>query len=39
MRGLGPFLRGAWQLSKPYFWRSEERWSALLLLASILGLR
>ena len=39
MRGLGPFLRGAWHLSKPYFWRSEERWSALLLLASILGLR
>jgi putative ATP-binding cassette transporter len=39
MRGLGPFLRGAWRLSKPYFWRSEERWSALLLLASILGLR
>ncbi len=39
MRGLGPFLRGAWQLAKPYFWRSEERWSALGLLASILGLR
>ncbi len=39
MRGLGPFLNGAWQLSKPYFWRSEERWSALILLASVLGLR
>jgi putative ATP-binding cassette transporter len=39
MRGLGPFLRGAWQLAKPYFWRSEERWSALGLLAAILGLR
>ena len=39
MRGLGSFLNGAWQLSKPYFWRSEERWSALILLASILGLR
>ena len=39
MRGLGPFLRGAWQLAKPYFWRSEERWSALGLLAAILALR
>ena len=39
MRGLRPFLAGAWQLAKPYFWRSEERWSALGLLATILGLR
>jgi putative ATP-binding cassette transporter len=39
MRGLGLFLRGTWHLSKPYFWQSEERWSALLLLGSILGLR
>lgn len=39
MRALGPFLRGTWYLSKPYFWRSEERWSALMLLGSILGLR
>ena len=39
MRGLRPFLGGVLYLSKPYFWRSEERWSALLLLGSILGLR
>ena len=39
MRGLRPFLAGSWQLAKPYFWRSDERWSALGLLAAILGLR
>ena len=39
MRGIGPFLRGVWHLAKPYFTRSEERWSALLLLGSILGMR
>jgi len=37
MRSLGPFLRDAWRLSKPYF-NSEERWSARLLLGSIIGL-
>ncbi len=37
MRGLGPFLKDAWRLAKPYF-RSEERWSARLLLFSIIGL-
>jgi putative ATP-binding cassette transporter len=37
MRGLGPFLRDAWMLSRPYF-RSEERWSARGLLAVIIGL-
>ena len=39
MRGLGSFLRTTWRLAKPYFTRSEERWSALVLLASILSLR
>ena len=38
MRGLGPFLRDAWRLAKPYFVRSEERWSARLLLAAIVVL-
>jgi putative ATP-binding cassette transporter len=37
MRSLGPFLRDAWQLSKPYF-NSEEKWSARLLLGSIIAL-
>ena len=27
MRGLGPFLKDAWRLARPYF-RSEEKWSA-----------
>jgi vitamin B12/bleomycin/antimicrobial peptide transport system ATP-binding/permease protein len=38
MRGLRSFLRDAWQLARPYY-RSEEKWSAWGLLASILGLR
>jgi vitamin B12/bleomycin/antimicrobial peptide transport system ATP-binding/permease protein len=38
MRGLGPFLRDAWHLARPYY-RSEEKWSAWGLLASILALR
>ncbi len=37
MRRLLPFLRDAWQLSKPYF-NSEERWSARLLLLAIIVL-
>ena len=37
MRGLGPFMRDAWRLALPYF-RSEERWSARLLLAAIVVL-
>jgi len=37
MRGLGPFLRDAWLLARPYFY-SEERWSARLLLVSIIAL-
>ncbi len=37
MRGLGPFLRDAWFLSKPYF-RSEEKRSAWLLLIVIVAM-
>jgi putative ATP-binding cassette transporter len=37
MRSLGPFLRDAWQLSKPYF-NSEEKWSARILLGAIIAL-
>ena len=35
MRRALPFLRDAWHLARPYF-RSEERWSARLLLAAII---
>ena len=35
MRGLGPFLRDAWYLARPYFF-SEEKWSARGLLLAIL---
>ncbi len=40
MRGLGPFLRDAWRLARPYFTTSEERWSArgLLLVIIVLNL-
>jgi len=39
MRGLGPFLRDAWRLAKPYF-NAEEKWSArgLLLIIVVLNL-
>ena len=37
MRRLGPFLRDAWRLSRPYF-VSDERWSARFLLAAIITL-
>ncbi len=37
MRGLGPFLRDAWFLSRPYF-RSEERRSAWALLITIVAM-
>lgn len=37
MRPLGPVLSDAWRLALPYF-RSEEKWSARLLLASIIAL-
>lgn len=38
MRGLGPFLKDAWRLARPYF-RSEEKWSAWGLLLAIIALR
>ncbi len=37
MRGLAPFLKDAWRLARPYF-ESEERWTARLLLFSIIVL-
>ena len=36
MRGIGPFLKDAWQLTRPYFVTSEERWSARGLLVAII---
>jgi putative ATP-binding cassette transporter len=38
MRGIGPFLKDAWHLSRPYFLTSEERWSARLLLLAIVAM-
>jgi putative ATP-binding cassette transporter len=38
MRGLGPFLRDAWRLAKPYFTRSDERFAAWALLITIIVL-
>jgi putative ATP-binding cassette transporter len=38
MRRLGPFLKDAWRLARPYY-GSEEKWSAWGLLISILALR
>src|SRR6516225_6226718 len=38
MRGLGPFIRDAWRLARPYFALSEERWSARGLLLVIIAL-
>jgi putative ATP-binding cassette transporter len=38
MRGLGPFIGDAWRLARPYFTRSDERWSARLLLVVIIAL-
>ena len=37
MRHLGSVLRDGWRLTAPYF-RSEERWSARLLLGAVIGL-
>jgi vitamin B12/bleomycin/antimicrobial peptide transport system ATP-binding/permease protein len=37
MKSIRAFLRDVWQLSRPYF-RSEERWSAWVLLISIIVL-
>ena len=38
MRGIGPFLKDAWALTRPYFMRSEEKWSARGLLLAIIVL-
>ena len=38
MRGIGPFLKDAWQLTRPYFVTSDERWSACGLLAAIVAM-
>jgi putative ATP-binding cassette transporter len=38
MRGIGPFLKDAWQLARPYFVTSEERWSARGLLVAIIAM-
>ena len=38
MRGIGPFLKDAWHLSRPYFLTSEERWSARWLLLAIVAM-
>ncbi|HEX3576357.1 MAG TPA: ABC transporter ATP-binding protein/permease [Rhodopila sp.] len=38
MRGIGPFLKDAWRLARPYFMTSEERWSARGLLAVIVAM-
>lgn len=35
MRGIRPFLKDAWHLTRPYFVSSEERWSARGLLLAI----
>jgi putative ATP-binding cassette transporter len=36
MRGIGPFLKDAWRLSRPYFMTSEEKWSARGMLLAII---
>ncbi|HTB44192.1 MAG TPA: ABC transporter ATP-binding protein/permease [Acetobacteraceae bacterium] len=38
MRGLGSFLKEAYRLAKPYYTRSDERWSAWGLLITIIVL-
>jgi putative ATP-binding cassette transporter len=38
MRGIGPFLKDAWHLTRPYFVSSEERWSARGLLLAIIAM-
>src|ERR1019366_3239253 len=38
MRGLGSFLKDAYRLSRPYFTRSDERWSPWGLLIAIIVL-
>jgi putative ATP-binding cassette transporter len=38
MRGIGPFLKDAWKLARPYFMTSEEKWSARGLLLAIIAM-
>src|ERR1700749_2328292 len=38
MRGIGPFLKDAWRLARPYFVTSEERWSARGLLVAVIAM-
>ena len=38
MRGIGPFLKDAWQLARPYFMTSDEKWSARGLLLAIVAI-
>ena len=38
MRGIGPFLKDAWRLTRPYFMTSEEKWSARGLLFGIIAM-
>ncbi len=38
MRSIGSFLKDAWQLTRPYFMTSEERWSARGLLLAIIAM-
>jgi len=38
MRAIGPFLKDAWHLARPYFTTSEERWSARGLLLAIIAM-
>ena len=37
MRAIGPFLRDAWALARPY-WSSEDRWRARGLLLAVVAL-
>jgi putative ATP-binding cassette transporter len=37
MRNLGPFLRDAWRLARPYY-RSEQKWAAWSLLLVVIAL-
>lgn len=38
MRGIGPFLKDAWNLTRPYFMTSEERWSARGILLAVIAM-
>jgi vitamin B12/bleomycin/antimicrobial peptide transport system ATP-binding/permease protein len=38
MNSVGEFLKDVWRLARPYFVGSEERWSARMLLVSVIGL-